>query len=70
MWRRQYEGKLWDRLLRECIAKCRYDNETIMIPKQSPIKLSDILPLNDTARLIVMDEAVDDIAVANNHKNH
>ena len=56
MWRRQYEGKHWDRLLKECIAKCRYDSETMMISKQPPISLNHVLPLNESARLIVFDE--------------
>ena len=58
MWRRQHEGNLWHRLLAHCFAKCRYDSDTIMLPKGPPVILHDVFPLNETARLIYLEEAV------------
>ena len=69
MWRRQYANQTWDRLLRHCIAKCRYDKDTMMIPKGTQITIHDVLPLNDTVRLIVHDEVVVDLAVSNDEQN-
>lgn len=65
MWRRQHEGQLWNRLLRACIARCRYDTDTKMVPKTTQISLNDVLPLNETVRFFVSDEAVDDDASIN-----